>query len=101
MRGKPGTWAQIMRCHAVVELTCDGLAIVPMIQAKVFSKHHEDHSCTPTMQSPLDLRHLKTLVALRESGNLSRASQLLNVTQSALSHQLKLLEEHYGASLFE
>jgi LysR family transcriptional regulator for metE and metH len=53
------------------------------------------------MQSPLDLRHLKTLVALRESGNLSRASQLLNVTQSALSHQLKLLEEHYGASLFE
>lgn len=53
------------------------------------------------MQSPLDLRHLKTLLALRETGNLSRASQLLNVTQSALSHQLKLLEEHYGASVFE
>lgn len=53
------------------------------------------------MQSPLDLRHLKTLLALREAGNLSRASQLLNVTQSALSHQLKLLEEHYGASVFE
>src|SRR5437868_10099964 len=53
------------------------------------------------MQSPLDLRHLKTLLALREAGNLSRPSQLLNVTQSALSHQLKLLEEHYGASVFE
>jgi len=53
------------------------------------------------MQSPLELRHLKTLQALREAGNLSRAAQLLNVTQSALSHQLKGLEEHYGAPLFE
>ena len=53
------------------------------------------------MQSPLELRHLKTLQALREAGNLSRAAQLLSVTQSALSHQLKALEEHYGAPVFE
>ena len=53
------------------------------------------------MQSPLELRHLKTLLALRETGNLSRAAQLLNLTQSALSYQLKALEEHYGATLFE
>jgi LysR family transcriptional regulator, regulator for metE and metH len=53
------------------------------------------------MQSPLELRHLKTLVALREAGNLSRAAQLLHLTQSALSYQLKALEEHYGATLFE
>jgi len=53
------------------------------------------------MQSLLELRHLRTLVALREAGNLSRASQLLNVTQSALSHQLRLIEEHYGTSVFE
>jgi LysR family transcriptional regulator for metE and metH len=52
-------------------------------------------------QSPLELRHLKTLRALRETGNLSRAAQVLNVTQSALSHQLKALEAHYGAELFE
>ncbi|MFG6429725.1 LysR family transcriptional regulator [Roseateles sp. LYH14W] len=52
------------------------------------------------MQTPLELRHLRTLVALREAGNLSRAAQLLNLTQSALSHQLKALEEHYGAELF-
>jgi LysR family transcriptional regulator, regulator for metE and metH len=52
------------------------------------------------MTSPLELRHLKTLLALRETGNLSRAAQLLNVTQSALSHQLKSLEEHYGAPVF-
>jgi len=52
-------------------------------------------------QSPLELRHLKTLRALRQTGNLSRAAQVLNVTQSALSHQLKGLESHYGADLFE
>jgi LysR family transcriptional regulator for metE and metH len=53
------------------------------------------------MQSLLELRHLKTLLALREAGNLSRAAQLLSLTQSALSHQLKGLEAHYGAALFE
>jgi LysR family transcriptional regulator for metE and metH len=53
------------------------------------------------MQSLLELRHLKTLAALREAGNLSRAAQLLHVTQSALSHQMKAVEEHYGAPLFE
>ena len=43
------------------------------------------------MQSILELRHLKTLHALREAGNLLRAATLLNVTQSALSHQIKQL----------
>lgn len=51
--------------------------------------------------SLLELRHLRTLVALSESGTISRAAQLLNVTQSALSHQLKALEDQYQASLFE
>lgn len=53
------------------------------------------------MQSILELRHLKTLIALREAGNLLRAASLLNVTQSALSHQLKQLEDHHGTQLFE
>jgi LysR family transcriptional regulator for metE and metH len=53
------------------------------------------------IQSPLELRHLRTLHALRESGSLSRAAELLNLTQSALSHQLRGIEEHYGAALFE
>ncbi len=30
-----------------------------------------------------------------------RAAQLLNLTQSALSHQVKLLEDRYGSRLFE
>ena len=52
-------------------------------------------------QSVLEIRHLRTLVALRNAGSLVRAAQLLSLTQSALSHQVKLLEDHYGAALFE
>lgn len=51
--------------------------------------------------SILEIRHFRTLVALRDTGSLVRAAQLLNLTQSALSHQLKLLEAHFGLALFE
>jgi LysR family transcriptional regulator, regulator for metE and metH len=52
-------------------------------------------------QSILEIRHLRTLTALRDSGSLVRAAHLLNLTQSALSHQIKLLEDRYAAALFE
>ena len=56
----------------------------------------------PALLSPfLELRHLRTLAALRDTGSLVRAAQLLNVTQSALSHQIKFLEERYEAQLVE
>lgn len=51
--------------------------------------------------SILEIRHLRTLVALRDTGSLVRAAQLLNLTQSALSHQVKLLEDRYETPLFE
>ncbi len=49
----------------------------------------------------LELRHLETLLALAECGSLSKAAARLFLTQSALSHQLKTLENHYGAPLVE
>jgi LysR family transcriptional regulator for metE and metH len=49
----------------------------------------------------LELRHLRTLAALRSAGSLVRAAQLLNLTQSALSHQIKLMEDRYESPLFE
>lgn len=52
-------------------------------------------------QSPLELRHLRTLQALDETGSLTRAAQKVSLTQSALSHQIKLLEEAYGQALLE
>ncbi len=48
----------------------------------------------------IDLKHLKTLKALRQAGNLTRAADLLHLTQSALSQQIRLLESDYGL-LFE
>jgi LysR family transcriptional regulator for metE and metH len=49
----------------------------------------------------LEIRHLETLLALAECGNLSKAAERLYLTQSALSHQLRALENHYGAALVE
>ena len=49
----------------------------------------------------LEIRHLETLIALAECGSLSKAAARLFLTQSALSHQMKALENHYGASLVE
>ena len=48
----------------------------------------------------LEIRHLKTLVALRETGSLVEAAELLFLTQSALSHQLKELESRLECELF-
>lgn len=49
----------------------------------------------------LELRHLRTLSALRSAGSLVRAAQLLNLTQSALSHQIKLMEDRFQSPLFQ
>jgi LysR family transcriptional regulator for metE and metH len=49
----------------------------------------------------LEFRHMETLLALAECGSLSKAAERLCLTQSALSHQLKALESHYGAALVE
>ena len=49
----------------------------------------------------LELRHLRTLVALAETGNLSKAGRRLNLSQPAVSHQIRAVEEDYGIDLFE
>lgn len=48
----------------------------------------------------LELRHLRTVRAIHEQGGLARAAEMLNITQSALSHQVKALEEQAGVELF-
>jgi LysR family transcriptional regulator for metE and metH len=49
----------------------------------------------------LELRHLKTLVALAETGNLSKAGKRMNLSQPAVSHQIRGIEETYEIELFE
>ena len=48
----------------------------------------------------IDLKHLRTLRILSEAGNLTTTAERLHLTQSALSHQLKSLEEQLGLRLF-
>lgn len=49
----------------------------------------------------IEFRHLRTLCELHDTGSLVAAAERLHLTQSALSHQLKALETHYGLALFE
>lgn len=48
----------------------------------------------------LEIKHLKTVRALRDGGSLVEAAKQLHLTQSALSHQLKDVEDRLGLSLF-
>lgn len=49
----------------------------------------------------LEIRHLHALIALSETGNLSKAGRRLHLSQPALSHQIKTIEAHLGIALFE
>jgi LysR family transcriptional regulator, regulator for metE and metH len=48
----------------------------------------------------VELRHLRTIRAIHQAGGLARAADLMNMTQSALSHQVAGLEAQVGMELF-
>jgi LysR family transcriptional regulator for metE and metH len=48
----------------------------------------------------IELRHLRTIRAIHQAGGLARAADILNMTQSALSHQVAGLEAQVGMELF-
>ena len=48
----------------------------------------------------LELRHFRALRAIHQAGGLARAADLLNMTQSALSHQVAGIEDQVGMELF-
>ncbi|MGH1354103.1 MAG: LysR family transcriptional regulator [Thalassovita sp.] len=48
----------------------------------------------------IEIRHLRTVKAIHEAGGMARAAEQLNITQSALSHQVKHLEDQTGVELF-
>lgn len=48
----------------------------------------------------IEFRHLRTIRAIHQAGGLAKAANMLNMTQSALSHQIKGLEDQAGVELF-
>ncbi len=45
--------------------------------------------------------HLRTLLAIRDSGSFSAAADIVHLSHSAISVQMKQLEQRLGAALFE
>ena len=52
------------------------------------------------MKMNLEFRHLRTVKTIHEAGGLTKAANILNITQSALSHQINGLESQSGVALF-
>jgi DNA-binding transcriptional LysR family regulator len=53
------------------------------------------------MTALLDIEQLKTFVAIAETGSFTRAAEVVHKTQSAVSMQMKRLEERIGSPIFE
>lgn len=53
------------------------------------------------MPRNLDIATLRSFVAVADTGGVTRASVQMNLTQSAVSMQLKRLEEQFGLSLLD
>lgn len=48
----------------------------------------------------IEIKHLRTVSVLRDTGSLTATATSLHLTQSALSHQLKDLESRIGGKIF-
>lgn len=48
----------------------------------------------------LDNDHLRTLIAIAETGSFTRAAEIVHKTQSAVSMQIRRLEERLGRAIF-
>jgi LysR family transcriptional regulator, regulator for metE and metH len=67
-----------------------------MVKIDCLHRFDELFSCA----MDLDVRHLKLIVAVTEEKSVTRAGEVLHLTQSALSHQLREIEERLGTPLF-
>jgi DNA-binding transcriptional LysR family regulator len=49
----------------------------------------------------MDFKQLRAFLTVADTGNVTRAAELLNLVQPAVSRQIRLLEEDVGTELFE
>ena len=70
-------------------------------------KPHKIEICDRTITvrhpslSAMDLKQLRAFLTIADTGNVTRAAELLHLVQPAVSRQLRLLEEDIGVELFE
>src|SRR3954453_11901411 len=57
--------------------------------------------CSSEISKDMDLKRLRTFVAVAELGTVSRAALGLRISQSALSRQVSDLEQEFGFKLFD
>lgn len=55
----------------------------------------------PNRTSPMELRYLKTLVAIADHGGFAAAGDAIGLTQSAISLHVKAMEAELGIKLFD
>ncbi|MGB1546374.1 MAG: LysR family transcriptional regulator, partial [Candidatus Puniceispirillaceae bacterium] len=48
----------------------------------------------------IELKHLRIILAIHESGSVQKATEQLNMTQSAVSHQLRYIKDQLGVDIF-
>src|SRR5258708_9569100 len=63
-------------------------------------KEPDDTEEPPEMPAPLDLDQLRSFVAIAETGSFTRAADVVFKTQSAVSMQMRRLEERIGKPIF-
>jgi len=53
------------------------------------------------LENGMDFKQLRAFLTVVDTGNVTRAAELLNLVQPAVSRQIRLLEEDLGTELFE
>ena len=48
----------------------------------------------------IELKHLRIILAIHETGSVQKATEQLNMTQSAVSHQLRYIKDQLGVGIF-
>jgi DNA-binding transcriptional LysR family regulator len=67
----------------------------------VYCVHHALLSMERCMRRDIDIGLLRAFIAVVETGSVTGAAGLLNLTQAAVSQQVKRLEDLFGTALFE
>jgi DNA-binding transcriptional LysR family regulator len=73
------------------------------IDAKIVAAPAANPDCVITLRSGapiLEIKHVRSFLAVARALNFSRAARALHLSQPALSTQIKTLEEDLGADLF-